>query len=75
MTISEKQPWECPRCHKINAHWLPQCFCLSNADKQANGFNQVTSSTPSHFSQGNRCSICNGFHGYDLKCAYLRTLI
>lgn len=21
------QPWECTRCHKINAPWLPSCFC------------------------------------------------
>jgi hypothetical protein len=21
------QPWECPRCHKINSPLLMQCFC------------------------------------------------
>lgn len=21
------RPWECPRCRKINAPWLNQCFC------------------------------------------------
>lgn len=20
-------PWECPRCNKINAPWLPHCYC------------------------------------------------
>jgi hypothetical protein len=21
------RPWECPRCNKMNAPWLNQCFC------------------------------------------------
>ncbi len=21
------QPWECPRCHAINAGWVPRCEC------------------------------------------------
>ena len=24
-----QQGWECPRCHRINAPWLPNCSCES----------------------------------------------
>ena len=27
------QPWECPRCHRINAGWNPSCFC--NPEQQS----------------------------------------
>ena len=23
----EQQGWECPRCHRINAPWMPFCYC------------------------------------------------
>jgi hypothetical protein len=22
-----QRPWECPRCHQINAWWVPRCNC------------------------------------------------
>lgn len=73
MIISEKQPWECPRCHKINAHWLAQCFCLSDADKQAQGFNQTISNhTIRDATKLDRCLVCNGFHGVGIQCVYLK---
>lgn len=25
--VQPQQGWECPRCHKINAPWVPQCNC------------------------------------------------
>ncbi len=25
--VGMTSPWECPRCHKINAPSTPQCFC------------------------------------------------
>lgn len=25
--MSAPQPWECPRCHRINAPHTPTCFC------------------------------------------------
>lgn len=25
------KPWECPRCRKVNAPWLNQCFCVPPA--------------------------------------------
>ena len=26
-TTDERKPWECPRCHKINAPWVEYCDC------------------------------------------------
>lgn len=26
------QPWECPRCNRINAPWMSFCLCLPNAN-------------------------------------------
>ena len=25
--ILAQQGWECPRCHKVNAPWMPHCTC------------------------------------------------
>lgn len=38
-------PWECPRCHRINAPWMPCCSCkpkeLSYAEQQTNAFEEI----------------------------------
>ena len=26
-SYQSEKGWECPRCHKINAPWMPQCNC------------------------------------------------
>ncbi|HEX4044676.1 MAG TPA: hypothetical protein VHZ76_03305 [Gammaproteobacteria bacterium] len=28
------KPWECPRCEKINAPWLPHCYCVPKEKSQ-----------------------------------------
>lgn len=29
-----KEPWICPRCGRVNAHWLPCCSCKSQIQEQ-----------------------------------------
>lgn len=33
------KPWECPRCHRINAPWAAQCTC--SAEQQPSGQQQA----------------------------------
>lgn len=71
MIISEKSPWECPRCHKINAGWVPQCFCslqTCGANFQIN-FEDTRTQT-AHLD--NRCYACGNYHGHGLPCATLK---
>lgn len=34
--VMSNQPWECPRCKRINAPFNPTCFC--NAENHSNVF-------------------------------------
>jgi len=62
-------PWECPRCHKINAPLTPFCDC----NPKSHPF--MPMSTPGCYTWPpvtDRCLICNGYHGKGLQCATLK---
>jgi hypothetical protein len=66
-------PWECPRCHRINAPWLPCCDCrvqFINTDTKWPKNDSGSLSLDPNFSK--KCLICNGFHGHGLQCPELR---
>jgi len=35
------QPWECTRCHKINAPWLPHCYCPAKEKTEAEKIREI----------------------------------
>lgn len=64
------QPWECPRCGKMNAPFNHACFCSReeivtpiNGDSERY-FNSIPNNA--------RCLICNGFHGVGVGCMMLK---
>ena len=34
---SDRKPWECPRCHRINAPWVERCNCEPKQDSASVG--------------------------------------
>ncbi len=34
-------PWECPRCNKINAPWLPHCYCVPKEKTQSEKMREI----------------------------------
>ncbi len=63
-------PWECPRCHKINAPHSMQCFCSPQT-----GYNNIppTTDPPSQWTIVDRCIVCGAFHGKGIHCQYKGT--
>jgi hypothetical protein len=68
------QPWECPRCHTINAPWLPYCNCkLDTAGSSTSAGTLVMDKFTAGMSIGNDgnlkpglsdfCPVCGQFHG------------
>lgn len=80
------QPWECPRCHKINAPWCPQCFCTEPVSSTAleewpfviheNAKNMINKSyprslIPTQDYEHLKCPICSEYHDHKIPCAKL----
>lgn len=62
-------PWECPRCHRINAPHMPFCDCKPNP---LNPYQTITQSGSISWPPiKDRCLMCNGYHGIGLQCATL----
>lgn len=63
------QPWDCPRCGRMNAPFNPTCFCKpfdpSSCMKKPS-FEETIDKFCS-----DRCMICNGYHGKNVQCARL----
>jgi hypothetical protein len=69
------QPWECPRCNRMNAPFNPSCFCSS---KDSLTYLETVFSDPNSKQQSNgllidwrHCSICNSYHSHGMQCATL----
>ena len=70
------QPWECPRCKRINAPFNPSCFCSPEKgllglakeviERNSRGF--VSSEYPPF---GTKCLICSGHHVAGVQCISL----
>lgn len=55
------QPWECPRCKKMNAPWMQQCCCSSST--------QLPKMNSGHlFTEYETCMVCGRYHGKGLPC-------
>lgn len=75
------EPWQCPRCGKINAPFNPSCFCRPKEEKQEEPKIPYTQYIPDGFLDGfkklPRCSNCNGIHGVwngsAVQCINLRS--
>ena len=70
------QPWECPRCKRINAPFTPTCFC--NPEKGLQGLArevlerkgqdqfkpmELPAGLPYGYKRTSECSNCGGHHG------------
>lgn len=66
-----REPWECPRCHRINAPWNPACFCRKEEETSLEKFiRDPANQMP--IKSIERCMICNGHHGIGIQCIQLR---
>jgi len=74
------QPWECPRCRRINAPFNPACFCNPENEqkKETETFEKTSSKaeTLSSRSLGYRrygeCMYCGGLHVLGQACDQLK---
>ena len=70
------QPWECPRCHKINAPWNPSCFCKATDNPWPNyslvGNPKWTSEPIPCTADVKQCFICKGYHANGVSCQFLK---
>lgn len=78
------QPWECPRCERINAPFNPACFCSSDKKltEEEKRVLDAVKQPKYNFAQAQdyitngRCSNCNGYHGIwnnqPINCADLQ---
>lgn len=76
-------PWECPRCQRINAPFNPSCFCKPDDKVIVKPTDEARYLTPEeHYKMiddekrkiktaNKRCFICNGFHESGNSCATL----
>jgi hypothetical protein len=70
------EPWECPRCHKINSPALMQCFCdqikIQTSKQETHQFdiNRDIFHQPEQTRE--KCKICNGYHLPNTGCVYLQ---
>jgi len=53
------QPWECPRCGRINASHNPSCFCGPRKDPLL----PITKNELLTKIDDMRCPECDGIHG------------
>lgn len=66
------QPWECTRCHKINAPWLPFCDCKLETGGGSVSLGVRIYGTGTLPQESDRCLVCNGHHDQGVQCTYLR---
>lgn len=67
------QPWECPRCHQMNAPWMPHCNCTLAT---GSGFAFITSATGGNgganpeviYTEVTKCDICGRHHMRGVSC-------
>lgn len=62
-------PWECPRCGRMNAPFNPSCFC--NKETGLDIWKQVLEKFPIKTYDSRRCLICNGIHARPQDCINL----
>lgn len=67
-SLNTNQPWECPRCKRINAPFNPCCFCQPPSgsaraviDKLKNP--SISFESLDKYTQNSRCLSCGGHHG------------
>jgi len=70
------QPWECPRCHTINAPFNPVCFCRPEKNLQPLAKEVIERNkkefVPSEYPPfGTKCLICSGHHSIGIQCILL----
>jgi hypothetical protein len=77
-------PWECPRCNRINAPFNPTCFCSPENDLNSSEKDLLekikkplyTFDEVENHAKNSRCSNCNGYHGIfqgrAIQCADLQ---
>lgn len=58
-------PWECPRCHTINAPWIPSCSCKPPTYT-------VSSFSTSPLPDGKKC-FCGNTIINNLPCDHIKT--
>jgi len=67
-------PWECPRCKRINAPFNPSCFC-DPSNRKSHPLDAVGKALDTELLkklQAQRCLVCNGYHGNGLSCMTLQ---
>jgi hypothetical protein len=47
--MNSKEPWECPRCNRMNAAWNPACFCFKEESIQSQNWCLSQINTPNDF--------------------------
>lgn len=52
-------PWECPRCHRINAPMTPSCFCKPDGKQEELPYRSKNSFV---------CSVCGHIHSSETGC-------
>lgn len=65
------QPWECPRCKRMNAPFNPTCFCSPENDLSSTEKDLLEKIKKPLFSfdevdqaiKNSRCTNCGSYHG------------
>ncbi len=59
------QPWECPRCKRMNAPFTPSCFCSpdNKSDHLEDSFSYLNGPKIVQYIKESKCTNCNGHHG------------
>jgi hypothetical protein len=76
------EPWECPRCGRMNAPFNPSCFCNKAVSSEHinDAVNYLKAFRKPLFSfeeiakciKRNQCLVCAGYHGEGVQCVYMR---
>jgi hypothetical protein len=62
------QPWECPRCHKINSPALTQCFCEPKEKNQIESIIKINDVGTTAVI----CQACKGYPYHETECVLLK---